>query len=464
MGAIRRRKALILALMLGLVAALVSYQYVQQKAALPPPPVEMTRVVVAAADIPSRTKLSKTMLKLEEMPLSAKHPDALTSLTEAEGKVTRLPITAGEQVLSKKFSLERAESGLAFMLAPSKRAVAIKVNEVTGTGGLILPGDHVDVIAVFDAKTFGKDSALFVLQDIEVLAVAQTIEGVADTSTIIERGSGMVGLTPSRPATSRPKPQPEAKSITVAVDPEQAQRLVLAEERGKLRIVLRPYKDTRQVELGQATLGNIQAPLKQGQARITSVSISPTELRIGDTMKVEITVKNTSTVDIRSQGPGPGFTYIQGQTFYSQAYPSQAGAYRVGLNFAGQAPVEFPYRWGFGGSLPAGSSVTVVGHVRFLNEFKLTNFWAGLVLEPAEIVEDSVGMTPVVVMAANGSVVIVDNAQVRSAPSIGSSVVESLPFGTELTVLSKEADWYRIAIPGTDRQGYVAAAWISGPR
>ncbi|MFH1484959.1 MAG: Flp pilus assembly protein CpaB, partial [Chloroflexota bacterium] len=449
MGLLRGRRAVILATVLGLVAAVVSYQYVQQRAALPAPSIEMTQVVVAAADIPSRTKLTSAMVKLEDMPLTAKHANAVTSMKEIEGQVTRLPITAGEQILFKKVSVERTESGLAFVIPPSKRAISIKVNETTGSGGLILPGDHVDIIAVFDAKMVGKDMAVMVLQDIEVLAVAQAMEAVEEAGAAGDSRGGLGsadGSQNAKAATGKLQAQPQAKSITVAVDPEQAQRLVLAEERGKLRIALRPYKENRIADLGEATLGAIRGPLKQGQAQITAVSISPTQLKVGETMTVEVTVKNISAIDIKSQGPGQDFTYTQGQTFHSESFPSQPGAYRVGINFAGQSPVEFPYRWGFGPSLPPGASATVVGHIRFTSDFNLTNFWAGLILEPAEVVEDNVGMSQVMVTSSNATVVAVDMALIRSKPSISSGVVDSLSRGTELNVLGREADWYEIEV------------------
>lgn len=460
----RGRKALVLALVFGVVAALISYRYIQQQAASAT--VKTTTVLVAAQDIPTRTKITAALVKEVQIPVSAKHPNAVTALKDAEGNVTRLPITAGEQILFQKFAAERTQAGLSFVVPPSKRAVSIKVTETTGSGGLIQPGDHVDVIGVFDAKTMGKDMSVFVLQDIEVLAVAQTMQDAEDSPGPAEQAAGLLGGGASKAsaAEAKPKVQPDAKSITVAVDPEQAQRLVLAEERGKLRVALRPYKEDRIVDLGEATLSTIQSPLKQGQATITAVSISPAELRAGETMKVEITVKNTSTTSLRSQSPDPGYTYSQGQTFYSQNYPSQSGAYRVGLNFAGQAPIEFPYRWGFGSDLPPGSSVTVQGFIKFTTDFKATNFWAGLISEPSNIVQDNVGVTQVTVAASNRSIVTVDSAQLRSGPSVSSAAIDTVGYGTEVTILGQEGDWYKVEVAGTGKQGYLASGWLTAGR
>src|SRR3990172_10908981 len=174
----------------------------------------MARVVVATQDIPARTKLTSTMLKDQEMPVSAKHPEALSTLKQAEGQVTRLPITKGEQVLVTKFAVAREEAGLSFIIPPSKRAVAVTTSEVIGAGGLTLPRDNVDVIAVFDAKAMGKDMAAIILQDVEVLAVAQKLQGEVPEKGAVERaGEAIDGRTQTVSAApkSDPKPQPTAK-------------------------------------------------------------------------------------------------------------------------------------------------------------------------------------------------------------------------------------------------------------
>lgn len=237
MGLLRGKAAFILALVMGAVAAMAAYQYIQQRSQLPPPAIEMTKVVVAAQDIPARTKVTAGMLRQQDIPRSAKLVDAVTSVKDAEGKVTRLAVSEGEQVLARKFTAQREESGLTFYVPPSKRAVSIKVNEVIGSGGNILPGDRVDIIGVFDAKTMGKDMAAVILQDIEVLAVAQIMEGqeAEPAKSIVDAAGGAFGsdqknVAQAAPAPTRPKLQPEAKSITV--DPEQAQRLVLASGAG----------------------------------------------------------------------------------------------------------------------------------------------------------------------------------------------------------------------------------------
>ncbi len=457
------RRILFLALILGAMASAWSWRLLQEKTREPVP---MAQVVVAMQDIPVRSKINNTMVRAEEIPVSAKHPEALSTIQQAEGQVSRLPITKGEQVLVSKFAAAREDSGLSFIIPPSKRAVAVVTNEVIGAGGLVLPGDRVDVIAVFDAKTMGKDMAAIILQDIEVLAVAQKLQGeLPEQGPLDKAGDTLNGKTQTASSTpkSNPQPQPAAKSVTMAVTPEEAQRLFLAEANGKLRLALRPSQEKARVDLQEATLASVRSPLRQGAAQITAASISPVTLNAGDTMKVEITVKNVSNATIRSQGPEPGYTYVQGQTYQSQNFGSQAGSYRVGLNLSGQRAVEYPYRWGLGGDLPPGASTTVVGNIKFTSAVTSTDFWTGLIEEPANVTHDNVGLVKVTVTAPSMVMITVDSADLRSGPNLASPIVGQISYGNQVQLLGQEADWYEVQVPDSNLTGYVAAGWVALP-
>jgi len=270
------------------------------------------------------------------------------------------------------------------------------------------------------------------------------------------------GPTPTATAV-KAKAQPEAKTVTLAVGPEEAQRLVLSEDAGQLRLALRPAKDTSTVELPEATLSQIRAPIEQPSVQITSVQFSPTTAKAGDTLKVQMVVKNTSNKPVPSQGPNPEFTYVQGQTYFSQNFPSEDAKFRVGVSFDGHPSAPFPYRWGFGGDLAPGASATIVGYVKLTYDLKPTNFWAGVIQEPASVVQDNVGPTLVTVLPANVAVIAVDAANVRSGPNVASSVISKLNYGTEVPIVGQEKDWFRIKLPD-GREGFVAAGWIIAPQ
>jgi pilus assembly protein CpaB len=243
------RKVFILAVLLGLIAAALAGRYIQQlKEAAKPEPLEP--VLIAARDIPARAAIADDLVTVKRIPASARHPQALSSAQAAAGKVTKMPIASGEQILASKLFNERDDSGLAFIVPPGKRAVSVALSEVIGSGGLIVPGDHVDVVAVFKDERDGQDVATIVLQNIEVLAVAQRLVGDPPPVSTAAKIGQQAGLTGAIGAATKadPSPQAQARSVTLSVSPDEAARLVLAEERGKVRLALRGHQDETRVE------------------------------------------------------------------------------------------------------------------------------------------------------------------------------------------------------------------------
>jgi pilus assembly protein CpaB len=258
-----------LALVVGLATAYVVHQYVngvRQEAK----PIPMAQVVTAAREIPARTMVTTDMLRVAQVPVTVKLPQAIVDPSQAAGKVSKEPISTGEQVLTTKLFGDRVESGLAFVVPPNKRAVAVAVNEVVGSGGLIEPGDSVDVVAVVDLKAASANeqgapaspqpsatppppraeaAAQYILQNVEVLAVAQTLEG--DTPAANNSGNPLVPARsqPPQPAAQLPSAQPQAHTVTLAVAPDEAARLILAEEKGHIRLVLRAHGDNSNIKM-----------------------------------------------------------------------------------------------------------------------------------------------------------------------------------------------------------------------
>ncbi|MBI4498700.1 MAG: Flp pilus assembly protein CpaB [Chloroflexi bacterium] len=260
-----------LAVVLGLTTSLMVWYYVE-RATAQAQPVRTVPVVVATRNIPSRTLITQDMVQVAQIPQEARHPDALSDVDSPVGKVTKIALTAQEQVLTTKLFAERKESGLAFLIPPGRRAVSVGVSERIGSGGLIVPGDRVDVVVIYDDRTVGQTMATLVLQNIEVLAIAQLLEGDERKSTtgrslsslqldsgLNSASSAIAGAQNGR--TIDPAPQPNAKTATLAVTPEEAAQLILAEEMGTIRLALRPYGDTEIVPPPQALLPGTTLPV-----------------------------------------------------------------------------------------------------------------------------------------------------------------------------------------------------------
>jgi len=257
------RKALIGAAVLGLLAAMLSWSYIQ-RAGQGARQTGLVPVVVAAQDIPVRTLVTPQMLTIKELPADARHAKAFTGVEQLNGKVSNLPIAAGEQVLNTKFFARKEDSGLAFRIPQGRRAISVNVNELISSGGLINPGDFVDVITVFggtegssQASQANQDSATMVLQNIEVLAVAQSLQGPASEPNGANAVAGQV--TGNRPDSRQEAiARPNARTATLAVAPEEAQKLILAEEKGKIRLALRGVDDHDSVAVGATRLNQVK--------------------------------------------------------------------------------------------------------------------------------------------------------------------------------------------------------------
>ncbi len=130
--------------------------------------------------------------------------------------------------------------------------------------------------------------------------------------------------------------------------------------------------------------------------QIIAVTFSPTTLRSGNLLQVSITVKNNSNGPLEAQGPGPGFVYEEGETFYTRGFPDEMYAYRVGVEFSNRTGIDHPYRWGLGEPLLPGRTVTVTGAIR-LNTVQAITYWVGLVQEQIKWLQDREGSQFIIV-------------------------------------------------------------------
>jgi pilus assembly protein CpaB len=256
------RRFLLLALLAGLVSAILVYAALSRATEDNGGAATITvPAVVAARDIPARTEITAGMVEVKQVPVDDRSDLAFSDPTQVVGQVTRFPIAAGEHILSTKVvaltGAAAEDESLSFVVPPGMRGVAITVNQVIGSGGLVLPGDYVDVIAVFDVEfqTGGQDAtsretkekffASTVLQNVEVLAVAQTIVDAPPESTAADNPEEATTTSASsqRVRNTEADPNPEATTVTLGVTLDDAQKIFVAEENGVLRLAVRPFGD-----------------------------------------------------------------------------------------------------------------------------------------------------------------------------------------------------------------------------
>ena len=212
-------------------------------------PVAMADVVVATQDIRGNTKLTADMIEVRSLPEDQVLLGAYTSVQAAIGLPVRYPLQAGEQLTTSKVGLKAIEDekDLALVLDRGMRAFALSASEVTAVGGLLLPKNYVDVVAVFQNDEGDIESVATVLENIQVLGVAQeALEPVPanvteDDSTA--NGGGDTGIVGQR--SDEVERQPRARSVTLAVTPDQVQLLagLQSQVNVELWLSLRPLDD-----------------------------------------------------------------------------------------------------------------------------------------------------------------------------------------------------------------------------
>ncbi len=223
------KKIFILAIFLGLITAGSIYWYLRQ-AEIRMQPGQVGRVLVATVNIPGRQEIQAGMYEVREIPQNYIDPRSISRLADLKGLITKDEILPGEQIRRDRLAGPQDLSrGLSFTLAPGMRAVTLAINEVSGLAGLVRPGDRIDVLAILNLNdATGKEISLAstIVQNLQVLAIGQ-VTGSADQN----------------------KNPLDQKTITLAVTPTQAQPLVLASERGSLRLLLRSPNDKSNLKL-----------------------------------------------------------------------------------------------------------------------------------------------------------------------------------------------------------------------
>jgi pilus assembly protein CpaB len=172
-------------------------------------------VVIAAQDIPIGTPLSYKVLTTAKWPRANVPMGAYNEITEDLVKrVVVSKLSAGQPLLKAELAEAGSGAGLVAMIPRGTRAMSIRVDEVIGVAGFILPGTYVDVIHVDTEKT--KDVSAIILEKIQVLAIAQEAE--------TEEAGGKAKIV---------------RTVTLLLTPEEATLLALKTRRGSIHLLLR---------------------------------------------------------------------------------------------------------------------------------------------------------------------------------------------------------------------------------
>jgi pilus assembly protein CpaB len=226
---------LILAIGSGGAASILTYRILKNRQMSDlvggPKPAPTFPMVVAAVKLPYGTVLQAEHVKTMEWASTVRPEGSFSDPQAVLGRAITEGVVPGEPVLEGRLAPKDAGGGLASIIPKGKRAVSVRVNEIIGVAGFVLPRTRVDVlVSVNPGGEKGRSASKMILQNVEVLAAGQKIEQAED----------------GKPET--------VNVITLLVTPDDAERLTLASNEGDIQLALRNSLDLDSVITAGANL------------------------------------------------------------------------------------------------------------------------------------------------------------------------------------------------------------------
>lgn len=247
---------LVFAGIVGLIASFFVYQVVRQLALAGGPEAKET-VVVAAVNMSMAEAVTSQHVKLVPWPKGAIPTGAIRTLAEAEGRVVRSAIVAGEPLLESRLAPELAGRGgvMAMLVPEGQRGVSIKVDEAIRESGFILPNSRVDVLVSMSKPGSQQERiAKVILQDVPILAAGQTVE-----------------MRDNKPIT--------VTTVTLSLTPEQTERLAVAQSEGRITLTTRNLRDNQLVRTPGATQATLLSDVARPTTTTAAASAAPAARR-----------------------------------------------------------------------------------------------------------------------------------------------------------------------------------------
>lgn len=252
----RKKKKILLVLLLtvlsGSVAGYSVLQYLQDRPlpalASSPDPLEAETVVVAARDLEVGSVVGEDDVRTVQWPSSAIPEGYARSASDVLGRGVINEVRANEALLASKLADPAAGGGLPIVVPPGMRAVSVKVDEVIGVAGFVVPGTRVDVVLTMAPPGSNDAISRIILENVRTLAAGQEVQQNED-------GEPMTVTV-----------------ITVMVTPEDAERLILASTQGRIQMALR---NTLDLETSEEGSGIRVSSLLTGRRSSTASSPSP---------------------------------------------------------------------------------------------------------------------------------------------------------------------------------------------
>jgi len=238
-----------IALLLAVLASVGAYKFLSgQSRVAEQARLQTVGIVVAMVDIPLGSSINPNQVAVSPWPKESYPKDAIADPKVVVGRIALRDFTRGEPVVESKLVPLNKSTGLLSLKIPSgMRGFSVKVNEVVGVGGFIVPDSRVDVVLTTSPSHQSQEKiSKIVLEDVQVLAAGKAIE-----------------QKDNKPVT--------VNTVTLALSPEDSEKLALASNDGIIQLVMRNFTDNALVMTGGANKGRLLssyrgAPLVQDGA------------------------------------------------------------------------------------------------------------------------------------------------------------------------------------------------------
>jgi pilus assembly protein CpaB len=253
----RRARTSVVLFVALLAAAATSYGVYAALIRIPVREVEIAtrHAVVAAKAMPIGALLTTENVKLVDWPAATPLEGGFDSLEEVVGRGLITSVVTNEPIAENKVAPREAGAGLPPAIPPGMRAMSVKVNEVIGVAGFVVPGTHVDVMVIFEQKE--EAISRVVVSNVQVLTAGTKLEQ-------------------DNAADAKPIP---STVVTLLVTPQDAERIALAQSEGQLMLSLRNPTDVAPTQTAGARtaslFGEPPAPVRAAPRRV--VAATPVE-------------------------------------------------------------------------------------------------------------------------------------------------------------------------------------------
>lgn len=241
----------ILAIAIAAVAAYFLYDYLKSQEKRVSEAVASEKIVVAASEIPLGGTINITQLKTVEWPKANAPQGSFISTDQVVGRVAIQTFLPGDPVIEAKLMPREGPVGiLTYKIPEGHRAMTVAVDQVAGVAGFITPGNMVDVVLTTTPPGATQSLSKIVLQNVPVLAIAQTIEQREGEPVVVP-------------------------TVTMDVTPEDAENLAVASTQGRLQLVLRRIGDKEVAKTTGSTVTRVIGGAKVKEVTPRAVRRAP---------------------------------------------------------------------------------------------------------------------------------------------------------------------------------------------